>query len=139
MESARQFMNAFLAGQLQFQFQPPSSSIPQVRHLFFESKNRERLYGSTGLGFGFPMLLSENEGQLKDTTSVDLEPGNGTCRYKTRRVGFASCNSESSTGKPNIAARVHRRRQIVCSSRTRFGQKVDYGRLSGKTADRYRI
>lgn len=61
---ATKFCGDLLQGQLFCQLQVSDQALDRLRHLFFESKNFEKVYGAKAFGLGFPLWL--------DTLNTDL-------------------------------------------------------------------
>jgi hypothetical protein len=60
-----------LNGKLQYHFTPDSATHKKLNHLFFESRNRQKLWGSRDLAIGFPLLEVARTAQ-RDTQFVPL-------------------------------------------------------------------
>jgi hypothetical protein len=61
---ATKFVDGILQKRLSVQVNASSLSAEKLRHLFFESKNYERVYGAKSFGFGYPMFVDSSEGDL---------------------------------------------------------------------------
>jgi len=43
-----------------YQFRPPLEQVEKIRHLYFESVNKEHTYADGQLGFGYPILIRKD-------------------------------------------------------------------------------
>ena len=46
--------------EVSYQFRPPLEQVEKIRHLYFESVNKKRLYNDGQLGFGYPILIRKD-------------------------------------------------------------------------------
>jgi|GEM_PF-5492233 len=77
-EFAFRFMADFLKKNFEMQFDASESGMIKASHLYFQSRNYERTQGIKTLGFGYPMFVTAQEGELMVSPifywSIELEP-----------------------------------------------------------------
>lgn len=128
------FMGALIEGKLSEQVNATGMSADKLRHLYFESRNFQKVHGPKSFGFGFPLVIDTFSSDLVVAPvfiwQLELEPA------QTLVDSWVLKSSEQHHTSPNYRLLDHLKEKygldlLAQAEELAFSKKMDLAKLTG--------